>query len=384
MKIVHICPTYTKNLSYQENYLTKYQKKMGYDITVITSQWIYNDTGKLVLTDETSSKDENGIKIVRLRYSNCNNYNYKFKKFNNLISQLVTEKPDVIFLHGCQWVYVNDVVNFLKTNKNVILYVDNHADYSNSATNWFSKNILHKIIWRHYARKLIPYTEKFYGVLPERVEILKKLYKIPSDKCQLLLMGADDELVTKYNNNQVREKIKHELNITNNDFIIVTGGKIDNSKIQTLYLMKAVNKLKNVKLIIFGSVIQELKEQFDSLLGNNIIYVGWIKSNETYRYISIADLVVFPGRHSVLWEQTVAQGKPLIVKYWNGTTHVDIGGNVKFLYNDSENEILNIITEIVNNKNMTFTKMKKFALLPEKSKFLYSKIAIESVNYHEK
>ena len=68
-----------------------------------------------------------------------------------------------------------------KTHKNVIVFADNHADFLNSATNWISKNILHKIIWRYYAQMLVPYVKKFYGVLPARVDFLKEVYNIPSD-----------------------------------------------------------------------------------------------------------------------------------------------------------------------------------------------------------
>ena len=33
-------------------------------------------------------------------------------------------------------------------NPNVKIFVDNHADFSNSATNWLSLEILHKKIWK--------------------------------------------------------------------------------------------------------------------------------------------------------------------------------------------------------------------------------------------
>ena len=48
---------------------------------------------------------------------------------------------------------------------------------------------------------------------------------------------------------------------------------------------------------------------------------------------------MFPGRHSVMWEQVTGQGKPMIVKDWPGTHHIDLGGNVEFLTKDSVVEI---------------------------------------------
>ena len=67
--------------------------------------------------------------------------------------------------------------------------------------------------------------------------------------------GADDEKVEEANNDFVRKEIRNKYNIKSDDFLIITGGKIDNAKRQTLLLMKAVKEMKqnNVKLLVFGS-----------------------------------------------------------------------------------------------------------------------------------
>ena len=230
----------------------------------------------------------------------------------------------------------------MKDHKDVTVFVDNHADFSNSATNWFSKNILHKIVWKHTEHQIEPYAKKFYGVLPVRVDFLKDIYGLPADKCELLVMGADDELVERAKTSGARERIRKQYGISDSDFLIVTGGKIDQWKTQTLLLMQAVQNISNpsVRLIVFGSVTDELKEQVKNLSDSvKVQYIGWISSEDTYDYFEASDLVVFPGRHSVMWEQVTGQGKPMIVKDWPGTHHVDLGGNVLFLTEDSVGEI---------------------------------------------
>ena len=52
----------------------------------------------------------------------------------------------------------------------------------------------------------------------------------------------------------------------------------------------------------------------------------------------------------MFWEQVVAQGIPMVVKYWEGTTHIDLKGNVEFLYNDSEEGIEKVLKEIIFNE----------------------------------
>jgi 1,2-diacylglycerol 3-alpha-glucosyltransferase len=262
------------------------------------------------------------------------------------------------------------------------VYVDNHADFSNSARNLVSKNILHKILWRHCARLIEPYTTKFYGVLPARVDFLKNVYKLPADKIELLVMGADDEKVAEAKDTGVKRAIREKLNINQNDFLIMTGGKIDSAKKQTLLLMEAVKQIgrNNVKLIVFGSVTLDLKDELNSLCdGIKIQYIGWINAADSYKYFAAADLAVFPGRHSVFWEQVVGIGIPMIVKYWDGTTHIDIGGNCKFLYKDSVEEIKESICSLIDYPDV-FEAMKNVALTKGMDAFSYRKIAQRSIS----
>src|SRR5690606_17293733 len=93
--------------------------------------------------------------------------------------------------------------------------------------------------------------------------------------------------------------------------------------------------------------------------GEKIKYIGWIDSNDSYNYFAASDLGVFPGRHSVLWEQAVGSGLPCIFKYWEGTTHVDLGGNCIFLYKDTVSEIKASIEKVINTKS--YRKMKLIA-----------------------
>lgn len=377
MKIVHLClcGPVTDNWNYQDNLLPKYHKKMGNAVTVITSQFVWNNDGRIVIDKREKYKNEYEIDVIRLK-SRSKNINGKFKKFEELPQTLENANPDILFIHGCQFSDMKYVVKYLKNHPDVKVYVDNHADFSNSATNWFSKNILHKMLWRRCAKMIEPYTEKFYGVLPARVDFLINMYKIPKEKVELLIMGADDESVEKAEGSA--EFIRAENGISQQDFLIVTGGKIDLFKTQTLLLMEAVHKLKNVTLLVFGSVVPEMKEKFESLCYENVKYIGWIDSKSSYKYFAAADLAVFPGRHSVFWEQAAAQGKPMIVKYWEGTTHIDTGKNVRFLYKDSAEEIEKEILYAMEN----IDEMKKSAE-ENAVNFLYSNIAKKSIGETE-
>jgi 1,2-diacylglycerol 3-alpha-glucosyltransferase len=385
MKIVHLClcGAYNDGWNYQENCISYYHKRMGNDVTIITTPFLSSTKSTDYEYFKTGEYyDENGIKIIRkeLKFSKKSRLSMRFRLYIGLYDSLVDEKPDIIFVHGLQFLDIRFVVKYLKKNPNVRLYVDGHEDFRNSATNWISKHILHKIIWKYCAQLVAPYVIKFWGVTPARSDFLIEMYKLPREKVDLLVMGADDEKVKKISEGKSREIIRLKYDVNENDFLIITGGKIDQKKPQTLLLMEAVKNInnKNVKLLVFGSVVPELKEKFDSLICESVIYVGWADSYQTYEYFNAGDLVVFPGLHSVFWEQVVGLGKPSIFKYIEGFTHVDLGGNCKFLYEDSINEISKLINEIIND-NEVYQQMNYIARSRGIEAFSYKKIAQKSI-----
>lgn len=362
--------------------MPKFHKQLGYDVSVIASKETFDKNGKPALYEGcTHYINEHGIPVTRLDYKKPLKVFRKIRRYCGTFDVLLVERPDILFIHGCQFMDIDQVVKYLKINEGIVVYVDNHADFSNSATNWFSKNILHKILWKQCAKKIEPYTKKFYGVLPARVDFLADVYGLPKDKCELLVMGADDELVESAAKPEVRNFIREKHRVAEDDFLIMTGGKIDQWKTQTLLLMEAVQKIQNekVKLIVFGSVTQELMDQVNALAdGEKVQYIGWVKAAESYHYFAAADLVVFPGRHSVFWEQVTGQGIPMLVKDWPGTHHVDLGGNVKFLTQDSPDEIQREIEHLLKNPD-EYQQMKAIAKKKGMKVFSYRNIAKRAI-----
>ena len=70
------------------------------------------------------------------------------------------------------------------------------------------------------AQMIEPYTTKFYGVLPARVDFLKKIYKLPTEKCELLVMGAVDEEVKRAGTEENQKKVRESLNISSDEFLL--------------------------------------------------------------------------------------------------------------------------------------------------------------------
>lgn len=383
-KILHVCTNeeYTEGFSYQDNLLTKYMVKQGWDVYLIASPMAYDEKGKTIkLPVPQSYVNADGVKVTRLPYNKPEKIGHKLRSMKGFYEKLEEIRPDVIYIHLPQTSDTGVVIKYMKKHPEVKLYCDNHADFSNSATNWISRVILHKIIWKYYIQKANKYAEVFYGVLPARVEFLKNVYGLPADRCELLVMGGDDELVEAASKPQVIHDLRQQYGLKDDDFVVMTGGKIDPWKKQTLLLMQAVKSIDNpkLKLIVFGSVDEEMIDQVKSLSdGNKIQYIGWVQSKDSYRYFAAADLVVFPGRHSVFWGQVAAQGIPMLCKWWDGTNDIDLGGNVKFLKRDSVDEIREEIKKLLDNPD-EYQKMKQVAVEKGMKEYSYADIARRAV-----
>ncbi|MBR5768140.1 MAG: glycosyltransferase family 4 protein [Clostridia bacterium] len=380
MKIVHMCLAsfFPDNYSYQENMLPKFHKKLGYEVEVIASPQSYDEHGKACLVPAPDEYiNENGIKVTRLPFKGKSSIAKKLRRYSGTCEALEKAAPDVLFIHGGQFSDMDRVVKYLKSHRDVRVYVDNHADFSNSAKNPISKIIYHGMIWKRCEKMIEPYAVKFYGVLPARVDFLKDVYGLPPEKCELLVMGADDDLVAEAKNRGLREKIRAEYGLKTTDFVIATGGKINANRPETLSLMEAVIRLDrpDVRLLVFGNASDELKPRFDELCkSGRIVYAGWIKSSETYGMFEASDLVVFPGLHSVMWEQAVAQGKPCLFRDIEGFHHVDIGGNAVFLKDVSTDGLAKAISDVADNPEK-LNEMKRAAEEKGMKEFSYLEIA---------
>lgn len=377
MKIVNICLAGPYNIGwgYQDNLITKYQQKLKNEVTIITSRFVNEKNGEGYVEVDEGVIYEGDVKVIRLNHFIHERLTYYFRKYTNLYKTLCDEHPDFIFIHGCQFIDIYLVCRYLKNNPGIYVCVDNHADYTNSAKTKFAK-LVHKTLWRLTANAIDKYASIFYGVIPIRCDFLQDMYGISEKKIDLLVMGADDEKVNEAINH--RKEIRKSLNVKDDDIVIITGGKIDLHKKGILNLIKVYNRLNrgDVKLLIFGSVVPELEKEFNSLIGKSS-YLGWIDQDCIYDYLCASDLAIFPGRHSVIWEQSVGCGLPSVFLKLDRTDHVNINGNCLFLENDSEEEIQEKIYFLLNNEE-NLKEMKKNAMIAAK-KFSYSEIAEYSI-----
>jgi glycosyltransferase involved in cell wall biosynthesis len=193
-------------------------------------------------------------------------------------------------------------------------------------------------------------------------------------------MGGDENLIDWKNRQQVRAEIREKCNIPKEAFLLVTGGKIDQAKNIHLLCEAAFSlKDKNVYLIVFGSLLDDMKNYSKSLYHKNVRYIGWIDSRDVYPYFLASDLAVFPGTHSVLWEQALASGIPGLFKDWDGGfNHIDCGGNALLIKDISIDTLVKEIDLIVED-TAKYRAMRDAAENTARKEFSYMEIAKRSI-----
>ena len=384
MKIVHLClgSFFIDNYTYQENMLPKYHVLMGYEVTVIASLVSFDSAGALCFIEGASTYwNADGVKVIRLNYNKKMPFivSSQLRFYEGLYKKLDQEKPDLIFIHGLCFCDVFEVKKYVRRNPQITLYADSHTDYINSGKKWLSRNILHKIIWRKCYQTLLPYIKLYFGVTPLRCEFLMDVYRIPMSKVKLLLMGVDDRFVSELPLN-IRMIVREEFGIMPDDFVIISGGKLDSLK-NTDKLISSLLQINNPKahLIIFGTVTLSFKKKFDELIdrASNIHYVGWASHENVIKYILSSDLACYPGTHSTLWEESVGLGVPCIFKRWIGMQHLNINGNCFFVSGDDLNELKTCIQTLVDSK-LEYNKIKCKADIAAKH-FKYSDISKQAI-----
>jgi 1,2-diacylglycerol 3-alpha-glucosyltransferase len=384
MRILHVCLAafYIDNYGYQENILPKMHMLSGNTVMILASTETYINL-KIGYTKASRYINEDKIPVIRIPYNKFipKSINKKIRIYSGIKKVLKDFKPDIIFMHDLQFMSIFVFRRYLKKNRNVKLYIDGHTDFINSGRNWLSKNVLHKVIYRICAKAIEQYTEKFYGVLPIRCDFFIDVYKIPNNKVELLPLGFDDTIINKLDLKSVHQNVRLRLNINPDDFIIISGGKIDKRKnIHNLIDAFISLNLPNLKLIIFGSPNDEMQAYIKDVVSNDkIFYLGWQSTQEIIELMVSSDLAIFPGTHSVLWEQSIGIGLPTVLKKWDGMTHYDLGGNCIFLQNGSKDEIIEVLREL-NDDKTKFRNMKLVASGPAKEYFSYSKIAEKSIS----
>jgi glycosyltransferase involved in cell wall biosynthesis len=215
--------------------------------------------------------------------------------------------------------------------------------------------ILHKIIWKSIIQYCLSSISQIYCISPSAKDLCVELYNVESKRIEYLYLGVESIATTETERENIRQIVRTQLGVPNDDFLIITGGKINPSK-RIEIIVQAVQHINNIKvqIIVFGSPDPGFEDYYSRLKGNNIRIhmVGWCNSETINQYYLAADLAVFLGGQSVLWQQSIAAGLPGLFRKWAGHEHLN-QGNCIYIYTNLIEEVeqwLRILTDRGNGK----------------------------------
>ena len=113
MRITHLCLAcfFPDGFSYQENMLPKYHKKLGHEVSVIASLQTYDKNGHLIYMEGPKVYlNEYDIPVYRLDYKRPVIISKKTKQYIGTYEALEKTNPEILFIHGCQFMDVEEVV----------------------------------------------------------------------------------------------------------------------------------------------------------------------------------------------------------------------------------------------------------------------------------
>ena len=389
MRILHLClaPTYVDRYGYQENILPRAHKAAGHVVMILAStESIEAGKGHVYLLP-SDYLNEDGIPVRRLPYTRWlpASVARKVRAYRGVGRTLEEFRPDVLFMHDAQTEAVRQVCRYCREHPQTRLYIDSHTDFVNSARGWFSRTLLHGILYRSYVQRTIPYARRYYGTLPARVAFYRDFYGTPASRTTYLPLGVDDISVPRENFEEIRRESRKNFGFKDGDFVIVTGGKIEKRK-NTLALMEAFCMLSaahpEARLLIFGESDAATRDEFRRLAGTipGIVTTGWVPASETCRCLLAGDLACFPGTHSTLWEESAGYGLPGLYRRWEGMDHIDLGGNARFLDGDAgAGQIHKALCMIMDDPGV-FKAMKEAARKLGPDYFSYSRIARDAIS----
>ncbi len=379
MRIVHLCleAPYTDLWGYQENLLGKYHRKQGHEVTVITINRKH-ENGTIITVPAGRYDLPDGQHIIRLEYSRilCDKISRIVRRYP--IYELLLElQPDFVMVHGLSNPSVLQLRRYIKKHRpDCRVIADNHMDEFNAPALNGCKGRFLIACYRAINRRMRGVYRTVYGVTPGRVEYQQRIFGIPREKCALLPMGADDEQINFDKAPTLRQELREKHGIGEQDFLLVTGGRIDAAK-KIDVLLQAVTELSSdrIKLIVFGKPDGEMEKVLTQYEGHSAVrLIGWLPSEKVYDYFLASDLIVFPGSHSVLWEQACACGVPAIFARRHGMEHVDLGGNCLLVNGESVSELQEAICGLAEHP-AAYSEMQEKARTLGASAFSYAAMA---------
>lgn len=334
---------FTPSMLYKENYIIKAAIENGDEVLVLASEYTYVGGKPLKV-----SSDENieGYVVKRLRYKMIVNglITRKVRVCRNYFDEVLRFGPDLIFFNCAQVYDINYCKKIKEALPDVKMVMDFSTKFINSARNWFSREILHKIIYRRWIQNALPYIDRVFYISVESKEFANDIYRIPLEMMEHNnLPGA---LIGKAEKDALKGKIYKKHGFSKETILFVHSGKIGRLK-RTAELLRGFRTVEDdrFKLLIIGSLEEVVRTEIMELVSQDsrVEYLGFLSGAELTQYLCAADIYLQPGTISQTSQTAICCGCP--IAFTSVPTNLELFNKNGFFI-DADSEIVEMFRAI--------------------------------------
>lgn len=319
MKVAHLCLSsfFIDERAYQENELVAAHARTGHDVLVIASTYVHGDDGRRAFTRPGEYRTAEGARVIRLPYHPAIPHRIarSLRVHRGVYDLLAEFSPDTILFHGmCGWELLT-AARYRRDNPDVLLFVDTHTDFLNSARGPASKWGLHYLYYRPIVHRALPVVEKILYVSDLTRDFARDFYGIPEEKLEFYPLGGwplpDDELADR------RSAVRALYGIKEDEILFFQSGKQSARK----YLIEALRAFAAVpdsrfRLLVAGVLMDEIRENAESLIASDprVRFLGWKDPEELQGLLCAADVYLQPGSQSSTMQTSLCCGCAVILE----------------------------------------------------------------------
>lgn len=317
MRIVNVEDYYIPDAGYQINIVPKYLARFGHDVNIVTStiEGIHKPAADFFGTDHIKERDarymeQTGVKIIRVPPLTTKVISGRIIQSSSLFSIVDNLNPDVVYVHG------NDSLTgmryLLKNRRKYALVTDSHM------LSIASQNRLNKVFYWFYKKIITPkiIRNQIPVIRTQDDPFVEKCLGIPLAQAPWISYGSDTMLF--HPDVEVKKSFRARHCISDNDFVIVYTGKLDEAKGGKLLAQTFREKFKtkkNVVLIVVGNTSGEYGKEVEQIFSeseNRIIRFPTQKYSDLAQFYQAADLSVFARQCSLSFYDAQACGLPVL------------------------------------------------------------------------
>lgn len=354
MRILHCCLScfYIDNYNYQENVLPRQNKVDGHEVLILASTETFIDNNKLGYVNPSEYVNEDGIRVIRIPYRSYLPHSImkKIRAYKDTLRHVSEFRPDVMLFHGTGAYEIINVARYKESHPEVKLFVDSHEDFNNSARGFLSKQILHRMLYKRFVHRALPYIDKVLCTSAECRDFVGGFYGIPAQKLEMYPVGGT--VIEGHEYSARRQRIRDGLQLDETHILLVHSGKMGREK-RTLELLRAFKEVASdkLRLILLGSIPRDMEAEILPFVEGDfrVSFLGWKSVEDLQAYLCAADMYLQPGSQSATMQNAICCGCPVML-YPHKSHEPYLKGNG--FYVETVKDMISVLRAIDSNPEM--------------------------------